>query len=158
MSREIEKIIVEIDEIASQTNLLALNASIEAARAGEMGRGFAVVATEVGNLAARSSEAARETNELITNSLHAISEGMKLTQDTAATFDKVVEEIECANSEVEQIADMVRKNVTVVGQAAVEINKITNVLNANAEISENSRKISANMANITDSLLNIVGQ
>ena len=82
MSKEIEKIIVEIDEIASQTNLLALNASIEAARAGEMGKGFAVVAAEVGNLAARCSEAARETNELITNSLQAISEGMTLTQNT----------------------------------------------------------------------------
>lgn len=158
MSKKIEKIIVEIDEIASQTNLLALNASIEAARAGDMGKGFAVVATEVGNLAARSSEAARETNELITNSLQAINDGMQLTQATAATFGKVVEEIEHANTEVEQIADMVRKNVTVVEQAVIEIDKITNVVNANAEISENSKRISANMATITESLLNIVGQ
>lgn len=158
MSREIEKIIVEIDEIASQTNLLALNASIEAARAGDMGRGFAVVATEVGNLAARSSEAARETNELISNSLRAISEGMKLTQDTAAIFGKVVEEIERANTEVDQIADMVRKNVAVVGQAVTEIDKIACVVDTNIEISESSKRISANMAAITERLLDIVGQ
>lgn len=158
MSREIEKIIVEIDEIASQTNLLALNASIEAARAGDMGRGFAVVATEVGNLAARSSEAARETNELITRSLHAISEGMMLTQDTAAIFGNVVEEIQCANTEVGQIADMVRKNAAVVGQAVTEIDNITCVVNANIEISESSKRISANMAAITERLVNIVGQ
>lgn len=158
MSREIEKIIVEIDEIASQTNLLALNASIEAARAGEMGKGFAVVATEVGNLAARSSEAARETNELITNSLHAISEGMTLTQDTAAIFGNVVKEIERANTEVGHIADMVRKNAVVVGQAVTEIDNITCVVNANIEISESSKRISENMAAITERLLNIVGQ
>ncbi|MBP3475076.1 MAG: methyl-accepting chemotaxis protein [Lachnospiraceae bacterium] len=158
MSREIEKIIVEIDEIASQTNLLALNASIEAGRAGEMGKGFAVVATEVGNLAARSSEAARETNELITNSLHAISEGMTLTQDTAAIFGNVVQEIERANTEVGNIADMVRRNAEVVGQAVTEIDNITCVVNANIEISESSKQISANMAAITERLLDIVGE
>ena len=158
MSREIEKIIVEIEDIASQTNLLALNAAIEAARAGETGRGFAVVATEVGNLAARSSQAARETNELITNSIKAISEGLKLTKDTAVTFGSVVEEIERANSGVEQMAEMVRKNVAVVGQAVTEIDKITHVVNVNAEISESSKQISTNMADITERLLNIVGQ
>lgn len=158
MSREIESIIIEIEDIASQTNLLALNASIEAARAGDTGRGFAVVATEVGNLAARSSQAAGKTNELITNSIKAISEGLKLTKDTAAAFGNVVEEIERANTEVEQIAEMVRKNVAVVGQAVTEIDKITYVVKANAEISESSKQISTNMADITERLLNIVGQ
>lgn len=158
LSREIEKIIVEIADIASQTNLLALNASIEAARAGESGQGFAVVATEVGNLATRSSQAARETNEMITNSISAINEGLKLTKDTATAFGSVVQEIERANTGVEEIAEMVRKNVAVVGQAVAELEKITSVVNANAEISESSKQISANMADITGRLLNIVGQ
>ena len=158
LSMEIEKIIVEIADIASQTNLLALNASIEAARAGESGQGFAVVATEVSNLATRSSQAARETNEMITNSISAINEGLKLTKDTATAFGSVVQEIERANTGVEEIAEMVRKNVAVVGQAVAELEKITSVVNANAEISESSKQISANMADITERLLNIVGQ
>jgi len=157
MSKEIENIIVEIEDIASQTNLLALNASIEAARAGDTGRGFAVVATEVGNLAARSSQAAGETNKLITNSIKAINDGLQLTKDTADTFGSVVEEIERANTGVEQIAELVRRNVVVVEQAVTEIDKITNVVNANAEIAESSKQISTNMADITERLLNIVG-
>ena len=59
---------------------------------------------------------------------------------------------------VEQMAEMVRKNVAVVGQAVTEIDKITHVVNANAEISESSKQISTNMADITERLLNIVGQ
>ncbi len=75
-SDKIAEIISSIEEIADQTTLLALNASIEAARAGENGRGFAVVATQVGVLADQSSEAARNTKDLIQNAITAVEEGM----------------------------------------------------------------------------------
>ena len=53
---------------------------------------------------------------------------------------------------------MVRRNAAAVGHTVDEIDKITNVVNANAEISEDSRRISANMADITNRLLALVGQ
>ena len=73
-SDKIAEIIGSIEEIADQTALLSLNASIEAARAGEHGRGFAVVATQVGALAEQSSEAARNTKDLIQNAILAVEE------------------------------------------------------------------------------------
>ena len=61
----IENIVATISSLAAQTNLLALNAAIEAARAGDQGRGFAVVADEVRQLAARTSNATTEINQVV---------------------------------------------------------------------------------------------
>lgn len=156
ISREIEKIIDDINSIAGQTNLLALNASIEAARAGEMGRGFAVVATEVGDLAARSAQAAKETNELITNVIRAIDGGKTITERTVEAYRHVVNDIEKANAGVEEIAEMVRGNAKEVEGAVSEITKISDVVHTNVEISQNSKQISVNMADITEQLMNII--
>ena len=92
-SGKISDIIGVIDEIARQTNLLALNAAVEAARAGDAGRGFAVVASEVRTLAQRSSQAAKDIKDLITNSSGKVQEGVDLVNKAGASLKEIVEAI-----------------------------------------------------------------
>ena len=64
-SAQISRIVSLIKEFAVQTDVLSVNAGLEANRAGEQGRGFAIIAAEIGGLASRSSQAAREITQIV---------------------------------------------------------------------------------------------
>jgi len=135
-SEETGKIIKTIDEIAFQTNLLALNAAVEAARAGEAGAGFAVVADEVRNLAMRAAEAAKNTNNLIENTIKSVRHGNELTKLTQDAFKENMEIAGKIGSLVDEIAAASQEQTHGIGEiskAVVEMDKVTQQTAANAE-------------------------
>ncbi len=135
-SEETGKIIKTIDEIAFQTNLLALNAAVEAARAGEAGAGFAVVADEVRNLAMRASDAAKNTSNLIENTIKAVRKGNELTNATQEAFKENAEISKKIGQLVEEIATASEEQshgITQVNSAVSEMDKVTQSTAANAE-------------------------
>jgi len=135
-SEETGKIIKTIDEIAFQTNLLALNAAVEAARAGEAGAGFAVVADEVRNLAMRAAEAAKNTANLIEDTVKKVKVGSDVVGRTNEAFSKMatsskkvselVSEIAAASSEQAQGIEQINK-------AVAEMDKVVQKNAASAE-------------------------
>ncbi|WP_208349830.1 methyl-accepting chemotaxis protein [Pseudaestuariivita rosea] len=127
-SGEIAKITDVIEEIAFQTNLLALNAGVEAARAGDAGRGFAVVASEVRALAQRSSDAAREINQLITTSRDHVKRGVDLVGETGHALEEMVTSVSEVATQVAEIAASSQEQSTglaEINQAVTQLDQVT---------------------------------
>ncbi len=125
-----------IDEIAFQTNLLALNAAIEAARAGEAGAGFAVVADEVRSLSRRASDAARQAQSLISETLHHIREGQENIQVTREEFVKMGDSGNKVMSLVDEVKEAVSEQTRGIEQVNLALRDMDRVVQTNAAQAE----------------------
>ena len=79
-----------INDIAFQTNILALNAAVEAARAGTAGKGFAVVAGEVRTLAANSSNAAAETETIVSECPRVVQASNEIAKESSVSLNSLI--------------------------------------------------------------------
>ncbi len=135
-SRKIADIIGVIDEIARQTNLLALNAAVEAARAGEAGRGFAVVASEVRSLAQRSSQAAKDIKDIITNSSSQVQEGVDLVNKAGTSLHEIVQSIKKVSDIVAEIANAGAEQASGIEQVNKALTQMDDVTQQNSALVE----------------------
>ena len=155
-TQNIEKIIADIESIASQTNLLSLNASIEAARAGEAGRGFAVVADQIRQLAEQSANSAVESKKLIEESINEVSVGNRVTKETNDAMDKVMNELDAIIQEVANIrtaSDRQAKSIKEISQGVENINDVIQSNSAaSEETSATSEELSASATTLNELL------
>jgi methyl-accepting chemotaxis protein len=135
-SRKISDIIGVIDEIARQTNLLALNAAVEAARAGDAGRGFAVVASEVRSLAQRSSQAAKDIKDLITNSNSQVQSGVDLVNKAGSALAEIVGSIKEVAGLISGIATASIEQTTGIEQVNKALAQMDEVTQQNSALVE----------------------
>ncbi len=127
-SAQISQVIDSIQGISEQTNLLALNAAIEAARAGESGRGFAVVADEVRQLAARTQDSTKETQQII---------------------EQLQAQSTSANERMQSAIDTLENNKVVSSQANEALESITAAISMNSDMNTHVATASEEQLQVT---------
>ena len=157
-TQNIEKIIADIENIASQTNLLSLNASIEAARAGEAGKGFAVVADQIGKLAGDSAQAAVNTRDLIEKSLQEIENGNQITEKTVAALNKILESMNDFANAVKGASESSTEQADMLKQIEQGIEQISSVVQSNSAAAEETSATSQELSAQSEGLKNLVGR
>ncbi|MBR1663741.1 MAG: hypothetical protein IJ696_05385 [Ruminococcus sp.] len=131
-SNEISSIIKTIEDISFQTNILALNASIEAARAGDAGKGFAVVADEVVDLANKSSQAAQDSAELISQTIAAVNRGYKAADESTKKMGQVKELSQKVSDLIVDISQNSDDQAAAIAQTTAGIEQISEVVAQNS--------------------------
>ena len=124
----------------------ALNAAVEAARAGSAGKGFAVVADEVRNLASKSDQAAKQTKELIENSLSYVQRGSELVEAVDNNMQKVIEYAGEAIGMMDQVAEDSISQAESINQLTTGVDQISAVVQTNSATSEESAAASQELS------------
>jgi methyl-accepting chemotaxis protein len=157
-SRETQKIIKTIDEIAFQTNLLALNAAVEAARAGDAGAGFAVVADEVRNLARRAAESARSTTDIIEGTMNRVSTGGKLVVEVSDRFKSVETDTRSLATLMANISNASDEQAKGIEQISAATSDLDKAIQSNAANSEETAASAEELSAQAESLQEYVDQ
>lgn len=164
-SANVSEIVRTISDIAFQTNLLALNAAVEAARAGEAGSGFAVVADEVRNLAMRSAEASRNTQQILEGVVQKIEKGTQLVNETDERYRQVALETKKARELMKKISHGSEEQASGISQITEEVQKMNAIVQETAAQAEQTASASEQMRTqatqleaTTEKIISIVGK
>lgn len=128
-TKNIQDIVIAIEDIAKRTNMLSLNASIEAASAGEQGRGFAIVAKEIGKLAQQTR---LETDE-IKNIVEEISDNMIITENSMRTGETALSEASVAMNKATKSFSVIDKDIDNMADVIIELISTIQNINQNKE-------------------------
>ncbi|GAB4557297.1 MAG: hypothetical protein Tsb007_16630 [Rhizobacter sp.] len=155
-SRKIGDITSVINSIAFQTNILALNAAVEAARAGEHGRGFAVVAAEVRTLSQRTTQAAKEIEQLIRSAVERTQNGSALVDEAGRTMNGVMQSVRKVADIIGEISAASREQTAGIEEVNLAITDIDHTTQQNAALVEQAAAAAESMRQQTHRLTTLV--
>ncbi len=155
-SKEINKIVKIIDDMAFQINLLALNANVEAARAGKFGKGFAVVADEVRNLAVKSTIHFKEISSVVDDAIKKVGRGSEKVNELSALLEKIISNSKEAMELTQTVSDEINNQSKSIQEIRSGLINIENVTQSNSAISEETASTSEELSAQANELIKMV--
>jgi methyl-accepting chemotaxis protein len=170
-SKEINKIMAIINNIASQTKLIAFNAALEAASAGEAGKRFGVVALEIRRLADNVVESTAEIEGRIAEILDTVNrlvmssekttgrilEGQEYASHTVQVLNDVVEKVEASTDAARQISLSTQQQQIASNQVVLAIKDIVDGARHSTEAIRKMSTVTGDLSNLAGNLKALVG-
>ena len=116
-----------------------------------------MVASEVGTLAKRSSDAAKNIKDLILTSSEQVAEGNELVASTDTALAEILESVESAAGMIKQIADANREQSTGVEEISMAVGEMDEMTQQNAQLAERSSSDAQALTLKADNLIDLVG-
>ena len=169
-SKEVNKIMELINNIANQTRLIAFNAALEAASAGEAGKRFGVVALEIRRLADSVMESTKEietkSNEIVAavsrqvvaseKNTKGIEEGMAYSERTVSIIYDIENAADQTTDAVRQIVLSIQQQQTAGEQVLTALRQIKQGTNDNTAMIQQTKTISMELTNLAEDLERVV--
>ncbi len=141
---DFQQLIDDLVDVAMFSNLLGVNAAIEAAHVEGAGNDFHLLTDEIHNLATRSADAAKRTEQMTLSSLQLSRNGETLSQDINVQLLSAVEgskNICLLNDEISSTANEQATGIDQINQAVAQVNQITQKNAESAAQSSESAKV-----------------
>lgn len=169
-SKEINKIMEIINNIANQTRLIAFNAALEAASAGEAGKRFGVVAVEIRRLADSVVESTAEieghvteimdsVNRLVMSSEKSsqlIQEGQEYASHTVSMLIESVDGVEETTDAARQISLSTQQQQIASNQVVIALREIEQGVRFSSDSVQHANQVTGELSNLADQLQRLV--
>jgi methyl-accepting chemotaxis protein len=113
-TRELQRVIETVEELAKRSNLLAINAAIQAVHSGQTGMGFTTVAREFRALANRSVTSTHQVRTILDRLGAAIHDAIYAVDTGAQGISEAVKRLNTSSTTLRELALLAQRNSTTV--------------------------------------------